>query len=127
VPAVGIAIVNGYARGVWYECIEVGASRQQKCAMTSGSAADARPATVGGHWAGINQDVRDETHHKDLAPIEKMAQLFKTQIVLSGPLRLGLRLARGCRFKPDRYIRVLYRGTSVDLPRRRSSGETYGV
>jgi hypothetical protein len=31
--------------------------------MTFGSAADARPATVGGHRAGIDQDVRDETHH----------------------------------------------------------------
>ena len=39
----------------------------------------------------------------------RSAFLFKTQMVLSGPLRLGLRLARGYRFKPDRYIRVLYR------------------
>src|SRR5262249_54174927 len=39
--------------------------------------------------------------------------LYKTRMVLSGSLRLGLRLARGCRFKPDRYIRVLYCESSI--------------
>jgi hypothetical protein len=34
VPAAGMAIVTGHARGVWDECMKVRASRQQKCAMT---------------------------------------------------------------------------------------------
>ncbi len=35
--------------------------------------------------------------------------LFKTRLGLSGSLRLRLGLVRGCQFKPDRAIRVLYR------------------
>jgi hypothetical protein len=35
--------------------------------------------------------------------------LFKTQLGLSVSLRLRLGLVRGCQFKPDKAIRVLYR------------------
>jgi hypothetical protein len=60
-------------------------------------------------------------------------QLYKTQMVLSDSLWLGLRLARGCRFKPDRYIRVMHRclGQShcchTGLGRSAAGRQTYPV
>jgi hypothetical protein len=48
-------------------------------------------------------------HRSVPAGITSLGLLFKTPLVLSGSLRLGLGLARGCWFTPDSYSRVLYR------------------